>query len=107
MLITSYKLPIPNEKHTYNDDNLIFVNSFKVSSHNGDPGSGLEGLAIDTKRNLVYAAYEKEPRMFYTLTVEGEELSVTYPYFSGDLSDIAYDPKLDLLWMLSDQSRRY
>lgn len=110
MKISAYILPVepgdwidlPNEA-----PQLIPVYNFTLPTHGGDLNSGLEGLTIDTKRDLIYTVYEKKPRMFYTLDQQGKELNLTYTYFSGDLSGLSYDDRQDLLWVLSDQSNRF
>jgi len=44
--------------------------------------------------------------MMINLSTDGEILDTTPTSFSGDLSGVAYDSELDLLWVLSDVSER-
>jgi len=105
-----YRLPHgPGTYTTEEDDDeyyLIQLNNFFVQPASNDAKSGLEGMTVDTRRNVLYVANEKHPKVFYTMRPDGSVMGMSYPDFSGDISGMAYDESLDLLWIVSDQSER-
>ena len=107
--IHSYRVPIrPGdwEEREGKHPRLIEVSRFSVEREVGDARSGLEAMAVDTSRNLLYVANEKHPRVFYTIKPDGAIIDVVYPDYSGDISGLDYDETLDRLWVVSDQSER-
>jgi uncharacterized protein YjiK len=105
MRITSYILPT-TEGDMKGNKKLTMVKNFTLSTHGGDPASGLEGLAVDSRNGLLYVTYEKKPKMVYTVDFDGNELNLVYPAFAGDLAGLDYDGKNDYLWIVSDQASR-
>lgn len=61
---------------------------------------------IPTK-NTFLVANEKKPTLISSLSEDGEILFISYPNFAEDISDLAYDEKLNKLWVLSDKSQRF
>jgi hypothetical protein len=46
---------------------------------------------------------EKNPKMYITLLANGTQVSAIVPDFqAGDLSGLAYDSILDIVWAVSD-----
>ena len=109
-IVHSYRLPSGSGTYTIvaddKDPHLIQVNSFFIDPASKDGKSGLEGMTVDTRRNILYLANEKHPKVFYTVRPDGAIMGMSYPDFSGDLSGMDYDEQLDLIWILSDQSER-
>merc|ERR1712137_349549 len=109
-MVHSFRLPNGPGSYMIEEDSenpyLIKVNSFFIEPASNDGKSGLEGMTVDTKRNIIYLANEKHPKVFYTVRPDGSVMGMSYPDFSGDLSGMDYDEKLDLIWIVSDQSER-
>ena len=51
-------------------------------------------------------ANEKRPCLILSIAPGGEILDVITPSYVDDLSGIAYDDELELLWVLSDKQER-
>ena len=78
--------------------------------------AGIEGIFYDTTNNCFYAVKEYNDMKVYRVTIDGtsattEELFDAEEVFAGiaanpDLSDIAYNPKSGLLYILSEQGKR-
>jgi uncharacterized protein YjiK len=81
----------------------IKINSFtkNVATRSSN---GLEGITIDNSGYL-YVVNEKSPR--YLIKILNEvEVSRKEIIVVDDLSDICYDPILDCLWLISDESKK-
>jgi len=119
MRITSFILPRINQTDTYTTSKkgnlwLIEVSHFEVNldgireepdEEDEDP-PGLEGLTWIPTTNSFVVANEKNPPLVITVSLEGEIEHVEYVQYPDDVSGLAYDSELDLLWVLSDQSER-
>ncbi len=77
---------------------------------------GLEGIALDPVRNVIYAANEKNPRVIVEVDVskpgESRQLRVIPVLFGAnpdtrglDLSGLHFDVEDELLWLVSDEAR--
>jgi len=96
---------LPNRDN--HDEDLEEVGQFRIEPASDDTRSGLEGMTVDTTRNVLYITNEKHPKVLYTVQPDGTILDMSYPDFdSGDLSGVCYDNALDLIWYLSDQKER-
>jgi len=51
-------------------------------------------------------ALEKNPALLATVSKEGKVIAAEKTKFSEDLSGVAYDSELDLLWVLSDSNEQ-
>jgi len=83
-----------------------------VTGVDGSGNKGLEGVAYDQKRDCFYVVKEKFPLSVFRVNGPRTNTVVT-PLFDGasvfaglatDLSDVCYDPQLDRLLILSDES---
>lgn len=70
----------------------------------GPDNNGLEGIAINTNSRNYYVINQINPALIIELSSNGIELSRTEINFTWDLSDICYDPHLNLLWIVSSES---
>eukprot|EP00339_Tiarina_fusa_P015038 CAMPEP_0117005734 /NCGR_PEP_ID=MMETSP0472-20121206/6228_1 /TAXON_ID=693140 ORGANISM="Tiarina fusus, Strain LIS" /NCGR_SAMPLE_ID=MMETSP0472 /ASSEMBLY_ACC=CAM_ASM_000603 /LENGTH=228 /DNA_ID=CAMNT_0004707027 /DNA_START=346 /DNA_END=1032 /DNA_ORIENTATION=+ len=68
--------------------------------------SGLEGMTVNEKNGEIYVANEKGPAMIVRLTNNGEQIESNEIDYARDISGLAYDTELDLLWVLSDQNEK-
>ena len=69
--------------------------------------SGLEGMTCNTNTGDIYIANEKGPAMIVRCHLNGEEYDSNEIDYARDISGLAYDDALDLLWVLSDQNEQY
>jgi uncharacterized protein YjiK len=92
-------------------DNLVssfLTTGSKITSFKKDvstnSSNGLEGIAIDNNYNL-YLVNEKLPKYLMTIRngIEADRSEITSV---DDLSDVCYDPSLDCLWIISDESKK-
>ena len=77
----------------------------KVIYSNNDSNSGLEGIAINLNDNTIFILNEKNPGLLMRLR---SDFSIIESYdldFSSDYSGIFYDKDLNILWILSDESK--
>ncbi|MCC5869228.1 MAG: SdiA-regulated domain-containing protein [Gammaproteobacteria bacterium] len=75
------------------------------------PNDGLEGITINTRTGDFFVVNEKNPRLLLRLDrdleiLETVPIDFTGPFAMGDLSGISYDPVENMLWIISDESRR-
>ena len=78
----------------------------KVPEDDDDNIPGLEGLTWIPKTNSFLCANEKEPPMLVTVSTEGDIQDVEHVEFASDISGLAYDPDLNLIWVLSDSDEK-
>lgn len=82
--------------------------SFHVVTGNSTSSrSGLEGMTCNTRNGDIYVANEKGPAMIVRCHKNGVEYEANVIEYAKDISGLAYDDSLDLLWVLSDQNEQY
>jgi uncharacterized protein YjiK len=72
---------------------------------NNDSNSGLEGIAFNLNDNTIFILNEKNPGLLMRLR---SDFSIIESYaldFASDYSGIFHDKELNILWILSDQSK--
>ncbi len=77
----------------------------KVIYSNNDSNSGLEGIAYNLNDNTLFVINEKEPGLLMRLR---SDFSIIESYnldFASDYSGIFHDKDLNVLWIVSDQSK--
>ncbi|GGK55053.1 MULTISPECIES: SdiA-regulated domain-containing protein [Flavobacteriaceae] len=77
----------------------------KVDYSNKDFNSGLEGIAFNLNDNTIFVLNEKDPGILMRLK---SDFSIIESYdldFASDYSGIFHDKELNILWILSDQSK--
>ena len=80
-------------------------NKHKVIYSNNDSNSGLEGIAINLNDNTIFILNEKNPGLLMRLR---SDFSIIESYdldFASDYSGIFHDKDLNILWILSDESK--
>eukprot|EP00324_Dicrateria_rotunda_P001203 CAMPEP_0206155308 /NCGR_PEP_ID=MMETSP1474-20131121/2025_1 /ASSEMBLY_ACC=CAM_ASM_001110 /TAXON_ID=97495 /ORGANISM="Imantonia sp., Strain RCC918" /LENGTH=245 /DNA_ID=CAMNT_0053553905 /DNA_START=222 /DNA_END=956 /DNA_ORIENTATION=- len=77
-----------------------------VTGNSTSSRSGLEGMTCNTNTGDIYIANEKGPAMIVRCHLNGEEYDSNEIHYSRDISGLAYDDALDLLWVLSDQNEQ-
>ena len=91
--IVEYDLTTKN----YKKHNIIYSNS--------DSNMGLEGIAFNSNDNSLFIINEKNPGLLIRLR---SDFSIIESYnldFASDYSGIFYDKELNILWILSDESK--
>ena len=78
----------------------------KVPEDDDDNIPGLEGLTWIPKTNSFLSANEKEPPMLVTVSPEGDIDNVEHVAFTSDLSGLAYDAELNLIWVIGDTDEK-
>ena len=58
------------------------------------------------KTNSFLAANEKEPPMLVAISTKGDINNVEHIDFTSDLSGLAYDSDLNLIWVLGDTDEK-
>ena len=86
------------------DTNGIEINRFPVPLENEIKKHGLEGITYNPNNDHLYVVSEKYPSILFELTKSGEVIGSYELNFAEDYSSVFYDPHLDLLWILSDDS---
>ena len=87
---------------------LIEVTHFNVVTEDSVSGkSGLEGMTINTNTGDIYVANEKSPVLLIHIHSNGVQYQTYDIPKLADISGLAYDDQLDLLWILSDQMEKY
>ena len=77
----------------------------KVIYNNNDSNMGLEGIAFNLNDNTLFIINEKDPGLLMRLR---SDFSIIESYdldFASDYSGIFYDKELNILWILSDESK--
>ena len=77
----------------------------KIIYSNNDSNSGLEGIAINLIDNTIFIINEKNPGVLMRLR---SDFSIIESYeldFASDYSGIFHDRELNILWILSDESK--
>lgn len=117
MRITSYVLPHSDDPLTYTltkhnralielDQLVIDLSDWRVDYDDDDP-PGLEGLTWNPLSQQLMMANEKRPTLILSVTPStGKIEEVINPSYVDDLSGLAYDDELQLLWVLSDKQDR-
>jgi len=77
----------------------------KIIYSNNDSNNGLEGIAMNLNDNTIFILNEKNPGLLMRLR---SDFSIIESYnldFASDYSGIFYDKDLNILWILSDESK--
>lgn len=77
----------------------------KIIYSNNDSNSGLEGVAFNLNDNTTFVLNEKSPGLMMRLR---SDFSIIEKYdlnFASDYSGIFHDKELNILWIVSDQSK--
>jgi uncharacterized protein YjiK len=70
----------------------------------GEKNSGLEGICLDARGHM-FALNEKHPGLFLELNRDLSIAARRAVSFARDYSGMAYNPKKDAFWIVSDQSQ--
>lgn len=87
------------------DTNGTEITRFVVPLDNKDPKHGLEGITYNPTNSHLYVVSEKEPGLLFEMNLVGDVLKVSDLNFADDYSSVFYDPVIDHLWILSDDSK--
>lgn len=77
----------------------------EIDYDNNAENSGIEGVTYNPNNNRIYSLNEKNPGLLLTLNTNFQVESQTNLDFASDYSGICYDSNLDMLWIVSDQSK--
>lgn len=77
----------------------------KVVYSNSDSNSGLEGIAYNLNDNTLFVINEKEPGLLMRLRSDFSIIESYNLNFASDYSGIFHDKDLNVLWIVSDQSK--
>ena len=77
----------------------------KVIYSNNDSNSGLEGIAFNLNDNTTFILNEKNPGLLMRLRTDFSIIESYSLDFASDYSGIFYDKELNILWILSEQSK--
>ena len=77
----------------------------EIDYDNNEANSGLEGVAYKASTNSVFILNEKDPGLLMKLNANFIIESTYELDFASDYSGIFYDDILDVLWIVSDQSK--
>lgn len=89
----------------------VVLSRTKLEIEANRPNDGLEGITIHPETLDFYVLNEKNPRLLIRLNRE-LEIQETVPmdydgiFFMGDVAGITYDEVEDVLWIISDESRK-
>lgn len=86
------------------DTNGLEQGRFKVPLEKENPKHGLEGISYNPENKHLYVISEKLPARLFELSLDGELLHEYDLNFAEDYSSVFYDPIIDRLWILSDDS---
>lgn len=64
-------------------------------------------MTCNTRNGDIYVANEKGPAMIVRCHKNGVEYESNIITYARDISGLAYDDVLDLLWVLSDQNEQF
>ncbi|MFH0734292.1 MAG: SdiA-regulated domain-containing protein [bacterium] len=70
----------------------------------GERNSGFEGISYDSKNKIYFIVNEKKPVTLITINQYFEIINTQKINAVKDLSDVFYDEKKELLWLVSDES---
>lgn len=87
------------------DTNGQIVNRFSVPLENKVKRHGLEGITYCPTNDHLYVVSEKLPAILFEIKKDGTVIDSHEINFAEDLSSVFYDEQLDLLWILSDDSK--
>ncbi|UMB59870.1 SdiA-regulated domain-containing protein [Lutibacter sp. A80] len=91
--IVEYDLILKN----YKKNNVIYGNN--------ESNSGLEGIAYNLNDNTFFAINEKNPGILMRLRTDFSIIESYNLDFASDYSGIFHDKELNILWILSDESK--
>ena len=77
----------------------------KVNYSNNDSNSGLEGIAYNLNDNTIFVLNEKNPGLLMRLRSDYTIIESYDLDFASDYSGIFHDKVLNILWILSDESK--
>ena len=77
----------------------------KIIYSNNDSNSGLEGIAMNLNDNTIFVLNEKNPGLLMRLRSDFSIIESYNLNFASDYSGIFHDKNLNILWILSDQSK--
>ncbi len=77
----------------------------KVIYSNNDSNSGLEGIAFNLNDKTIFVLNEKSPGLLMRLRADFSIIESYDLDFASDYSGIFHDKELNILWILSDQSK--
>lgn len=92
------------------DRSVVFLNKLgkeksKYSlSLEGKPNKGLEGIAYNPNKSILYVLNEKNPGMLITIDSTGSITSKNILDFASDFSGLCYNDIKDELWIISDEN---
>lgn len=87
------------------DTNGTEINRFAVELDNKVKRHGLEGITYNPSNDHLYVISEKLPSLLFEMTKDGTILNTNEINFAEDFSSVYYDSHLDMLWILSDDSK--
>lgn len=107
-LFTENKLLIAEERNKTIIEFNINTEDFTIHNmeyDNNDANSGLEGVTYNANNGSVYILNEKDPGILMKLNTNFTIESTYDLDFANDYSGIFYDEILNVLWIVSDQSK--
>ena len=76
-----------------------------IDYKNQDANSGIEGICYNPNTKAIYILNEKNPGLLIELDTSFSIVSTVELKFASDYSGIFYDVSLNVLWIVSDQSK--
>lgn len=79
--------------------------SYKLKGKQKSENKGLEGVCYNARKKSLYVLNEANPKELLEISPKGKIKQSYDLNFSKDVSGIVYDSKLDVYWVLSDESQ--
>lgn len=79
--------------------------SHKVKGKQKSENNGLEGICYNSNKQSLYVINESKPKKLLRISKKGNLKKEYKLGFGKDVSGIVYDSKLDVFWVLSDESQ--
>lgn len=76
-----------------------------IDYKNKEENSGIEGVCYNSNNKTIYILNEKNPGLLIQLDTSFSIISSVELKFASDYSGIFYDASLNVLWIVSDQSK--
>ncbi len=77
----------------------------RISYHNNDENSGIEGVAYNSNDGSIFILNEKDPGLLMRLRFDFSIIKSYDLTFASDYSGVFHDSEKNELWIVSDQSK--
>ncbi|MEI6866714.1 SdiA-regulated domain-containing protein [Flavicella sp.] len=77
----------------------------KIKGKQHSKNKGLEGICYHSKKQSLYVVNEARPKQLLKISRKGKIKKKYDLKFAKDISGMVYDAKLDVFWVLSDESQ--